>query len=141
MAFLIASPDSHIRSVHDLTRPGVRFINRQSGGGSAPARGEESVASTVAAGRADAGFGLRADAMRFRLDFVPLAVERYFLAFQRSAARGPALQTFLDVLRGRDFAQRVGRLPGYDATKAGSRAELDAALNWVKRRTPKRAAP
>ncbi|HYH42882.1 MAG TPA: substrate-binding domain-containing protein, partial [Burkholderiales bacterium] len=76
---LIVSPDSHIRSVHDLTRPGVRFINRQSGGGAPHAGREDSVAAAVAEGRADAGFGLRADAMRFRLDFVPLAVERYFL--------------------------------------------------------------
>ena len=83
---LIASPDSHIRSVHDLTRPGVRFINRQSGGGAAPGGRADSVAGAVAEGRADAGFGLRADATRFRLDFVPLAVERYFLAFPRAAA-------------------------------------------------------
>jgi molybdate transport repressor ModE-like protein len=137
---LIASPDSHIRSVHDLTRPGVRFINRQSGGGAAHAGREDSVAAAVAEGRADAGFGLRADATRFRLDFVPLAVERYFLAYPRSAARGTALQTFIEILRGREFAQCVARLPGYDAAKAGTRAELEAALNWVKRRTPKRAA-
>jgi molybdate transport repressor ModE-like protein len=136
---LIASPDSHIRSVHDLTRAGVRFINRQSGTG-APQGREDSVAAAVAEGRADAGFGLRADAMRFRLDFVPLAVERYFLAFPRSAARGAPLQAFIEVLRGREFALRVGRLPGYEAGKAGSRAELDAALNWVKRRTAKRPA-
>lgn len=135
---LIASPDSHIRSVHDLTRPGVRFINRQGGAGSPPTAREDSVAAAVAEGRADAGFGLRADAMRFRLDFVPLAVERYFLAFPRAAARGLALQAFIEVLRGREFAQRVGRLPGYDAAKAGTRAELDAALTWVKRRTAKR---
>lgn len=138
---LIAAPDSHIRSVHDLARSGVRFINRQSGGPSERSGYEDSVAAAVAEGRADAGFGLRADAMRFRLDFVPLAIERYFLAFSRASIRGAALQAFLDVLRGREFAQRVDRLPGYDAAKAGTRAELDAALDWVKRRNPKRAAP
>ena len=139
---LIASPRSNIRSVNDLTRPGVRFINRQSGS-HPPVSGREdsSVAAAVAEGRADAGFGLRADAARFRLDFVPLAVERYFLAFPRSATRSQAMQDLLDVLRGREFAQRVSELPGYDTTKAGRRAELDAALNWVKRarRTAKQA--
>jgi len=133
---LIVSPDSHIRSVHDLTRPGVRFINRQSGGASGPDRAD-SVAASVAEGRADAGFGLRADATRFRLDFVPLAVERYFLAFPRASARTPAVQAFIDVLRGAAFAERGRALPGYDTRKAGTRAELGAALNWVKRRSPK----
>lgn len=131
---LIAAPDSHIRGVHDLTRPGVRFINRQSGGGQ-----DESVAAAVAQGRAHAGFGLRADAMRYRLDFVPLAVERYFLAIPRASAREAAVQMLVEALKGRDFAQRTAQLPGYDAAKAGSRAELAAALNWVKRRNSKRA--
>lgn len=138
---LIARPDSHIRNVHDLTRPGVRFINRQSGANPSRIEGkDQSVAAAVAEGRADAGFGLRADAMRFRLDFVPLAVERYFLAFSRSAIRSQAMQGLLDVLQGRDFAQHVARLPGYDTAKSGKREELDAALNWVERvrRSPTR---
>jgi len=136
---LIAAPDSHIRSVHDLTRPGVRFINRQSGG-SARRSGEESVAAAVGRTRRCAAFGLRADATRYRLDFVPLAVERYFLAIARSAVRSDAMQALVEVLKGREFAQRVARLPGYDASKAGARAELNAALNWVRRRTPTRSA-
>lgn len=130
---LIAAPDSNIRSVHDLTRPGVRFINRQSGGSGAGAR-TDSVAAAVAEGRADAGFGLRADAARFRLDFVPLAVERYFLAFARSSTRTPGMQAFLEILRGDGFAAAVSGLPGYATSKPGTRAELGAALEWVKRR-------
>ncbi len=137
---LIAAPDSLIRSVHDLTRPGVRFVNRQSGGGASRRSGEDSVAAAVAEGHADAAFGLRADANRYRLDFVPLAVERYFLAIARSSLQSDAMQCLLDVLKGREFAQRVGHLPGYAATKAGVRAELDAALKWVKRRTRSRSA-
>lgn len=130
---LIARPGSHIRNVHDLARPGVRFINRQSGAGPrAPGREEQSVAAAVAEGRADAAFGLRADAMRYRLDFVPLAVERYFLAFPRSAARGRAMQLLLEVLRGADFAEHVARLPGYDASHSGTRETLAAALHWVE---------
>lgn len=130
---LIASPDTHIRGVNDLTRAGVRFINRHSGG-------DDSVAAAVAEGRADAGFGLKADANRYRLDFVPLAVERYFLAFERSSARTPAFQALMEVLCGREFARRVGRLPGYDTAKAGAPADLDAALNWVSKRPARRAA-
>jgi molybdate transport repressor ModE-like protein len=136
---LIAAPDSQIRGVHDLTRPGVRFINRQSGGGGARRRGDDSVAAAVAQGQADAAFGLRADANRYRLDFVPLALERYFLAIARPSLRSDAMQCLLDVLKGREFAQRAGRLPGYGASKAGTPAELDAALKWVKRRTASRS--
>lgn len=136
---LIAAPDSHIRGVHDLTRPGVRFINRQSGGGTRR-NGDNSVAAAVAEGNADAAFGLRADANRYRLDFVPLAVERYFFAIARSSLRSEAIQSFIEVLKGREFAQRVSRLPGYSATKAGMRAELEAALKWVRRQTPGRSA-
>jgi molybdate transport repressor ModE-like protein len=135
---LIAAPDSHIRGVHDLTRPGVRFVNRQSGGCTRRS-GDDSVAAAVAEGNADAAFGLRADANRYRLDFVPLAVERYFLAIARSSLRSEAMQSFIEVLKGREFAQRVARLPGYDATKAGDCSELEAALKWVKRQTPSRS--
>ncbi len=124
---LIVRPGLRIRGVHDLARPGVRFIHRGSAGE------EASVASAVAAGRADAGFGLRADATRFKLAFVPLAVERYFLACTRSSLRGPGMQALLEVLRSREFAARVARLPGYDAAQAGKREALDAALTWVER--------
>jgi len=124
---LIVRPGSKIRGVHDLARPGVRFIHRQHG------MEEASVASAVAAKRADAGFGLRADATRYRLAFVPLAVERYFIACQKSAWRGAGVQTLLQVLKGSDFAAQAALLPGYDASQAGARHALDAALTWVER--------
>jgi molybdate transport repressor ModE-like protein len=134
---LIARPDSHIRNVHDLARPGVRFIHRQSASEPGlPGEKDWSVAAAVAQGRADAGFGLRPDAVRFSLDFVPLAVERYFLACSRSVIRSPSLRVLLEALRSPDFRQQVARLPGYDASKSGARETLDAALNWVSRARP-----
>ena len=127
---LIARPGSRIRGVHDLARPGVRFIHRQS----RSADGEEpSVAEAVAAGRADAGFGLRADATRHKLAFTPLAIERYFFACTKAALRGAAMKALLDVLKSPAFAARVSRLPGYDASQTGRREALDAALTWVGR--------
>lgn len=121
---LIARPGSRIRGVHDLTRPGVRFINRHM---------DVSVAQAVAEGRADAGFGLRAEATRFKLAFVPLAMERYFFACARSALRGAALKALLDALRSPRFAAGVKRLPGYDATHSAVLEPLDAALTWVQK--------
>jgi len=121
---LIARPGSRIRGVHDLARPGVRFINRHM---------DVSVAQAVAEGRADAGFGLRAEATRFKLAFVPLAMERYFFACARSALRGAALKALLDALRSPRFAAGVKRLPGYDATHSAVLEPLDAALTWVQK--------
>ncbi len=127
---LIARAGSRIRGVHDLARPGVRFIHRQS---RAPDGKDFSVAEAVAAGRADAGFGLRADATRHRLAFTPLAKERYFFACAKAALRAPGAKALLEALRSPAFAARVARLPGYDASQAGRREALDAALTWVAR--------
>jgi molybdate transport repressor ModE-like protein len=121
---LIARPGSRIRGVHDLARPGVRFIHRQSAA-------DDSVAASVAEGRADAAFGLRADATRYRLAFVPLARERYFFACANSALRGAGMKQLLEVLRGPEFASSIKGLPGYDASQSAQLEALDAALTWV----------
>ncbi len=131
---LIVRPGARIRSVHDLTRPGVRFIHRQSGEAARRApEADASVAAAVAAGRADAGFGLHADATRFKLAFVPLAVERYFFACAKSAVRGSAIKALLEILRSSRFSARVRALPGYDNSQAAQLEALDAALTWVER--------
>ena len=124
MLFRSARPGSRIRGVHDLARPGVRFINRHM---------DVSVAAAVADGRADAGFGLRAEATRLKLAFVPLAVERYFFACAKSALRGAALKALLDALRSARFTSSVKSLPGYDSAQSAELEPLDAALTWVER--------
>jgi molybdate transport repressor ModE-like protein len=126
---LIVRPGSKIRGVQDLARPGVRFINRQHASGTEV----DSIASAVAARRADAGFGLRAEAAALRLAFVPLAVERYFIACPKAALRSAGVQALTEILKGRDFAAHAAGLPGYDASQAGGRHALDAALTWVER--------
>lgn len=139
---LIARQDSRIRGVHDLARPGVRFIHRQSRSGEAD---ESLVAEAVATGRADAGFGLRAEATRYGLSFTPLSMERYFFACSKAALPGLALKSLLESLKHADFAARIARLPGYDASQAGRREALDAALTWlsqpVRRRERARGKP
>jgi putative molybdopterin biosynthesis protein len=130
---IIVRPGARIRGVHDLARPGVRFVNRPPG-----ARAHEdidlAVAAAVADGRADAGFGLRAAAARYSLEFVPLATERYYLATTRRALREPSLQLLLGALRSELFREAVAKLPGYDAKLAGNRETLTAALAWLDRR-------
>jgi molybdate-binding protein len=128
---IIVRPGARIRGVYDLARPGVRFINRPPAGSGQDL--DLAIAAEVAGGRADAGFGLRAAAARHKLDFVPLATERYYLAATRRALRESPMQALLEALRGQPFQEAVRRLPGYDASNAGTRETLAAALGWLAR--------
>lgn len=138
---LIVRPGARIRGVNDLARPGVRFAARPPQAGRNAANADLLVAEEVAAGRADAGFGLRAAAARLRLDFVHLATERYFLAATRRTLRSPAFQTVLESLRSPQFADNVARLSGYDASRAGEQESIAAALSWIARNGSGAASP
>ncbi len=140
----------HIDGVVDLARPDVRFINRQPGSGTrvllelllaeagiAPSqvRGHEqaefthaAVAAFVASGMADVGLGVEVPARRFRLEFLPLEQERYFLlADERTLASEP-LQPLLALLGSEPFRAEVDRLPGYRARDTGRVFTLDEAF-------------
>lgn len=130
-----------IRTPHDLLRPDVRFINRQRNSGTrfllegllteagvdpddiaGFEQGEfthAAVAAYVASGMADAGFGLEAAARRFKLDFVPLADERYFLLCDTTLVDTPLMRRLLAVVRSAAFRQEIDTLPGYDGSHAG----------------------
>jgi putative molybdopterin biosynthesis protein len=146
---LIVRPGARVRSLRDLTRSGVRFINRQEGSGTrqlleqllaaegvSPARiagyaDEElthlAVGATIAAGRADAGFGIRAAAVRHGLQFVSLARERYYLACSAHTYASPAFGALRSLMASRRFRSRVARLPGYDVSRAGEPVEFAGA--------------
>ncbi len=138
---------ARVRSFKDIARKRLRFVNRQSGSGtrllierSIAAEGllpealigysrEEfthpAIASTVASGGADAGFGLRAAAAERGLAFVPLLNERYFLAVRKAQLRTAGIATLLQWLRSPSFARLVGGFAGYDAADAGTLAAVD----------------
>ena len=130
---LIVRPGTRIRGVNDLARPGVRFAGKPPQAGGSAGNADLLVAEEVAAGRADAGFGLRAAAARLRLDFVPLATERYFLAAARRTLRAAPAQALLRTLRSEQFSAAVARLPGYGAARAGDHESIAAALSWIAR--------
>ncbi len=131
-----------LRGIRDLTRPGVRFLNRQSGAGtrllldwmlrengiaarSIAGYGDvemthSAVAAMIASGHADAGLGVEAAARQFDLGFVPLLKEDYFLVMRRELLRQPAVKALLDQLRGNAFRRAVRALPGYDAAGCGT---------------------
>lgn len=128
---IIVRPGTRVRGVGDLARPGLRFLNRPPGVG--PHDDVDlAVAAAVAEGRAEAGFGLRAAAARYALEFVPLATERYYLALQRRTFRDAPLQSLLAAMRSAAFVRGAAKLPGYDASNAGTREALTAALAWLK---------
>jgi putative molybdopterin biosynthesis protein len=124
-----------IASLADLTRQDVRFVNRQrdsgsriefdqllSGAGVDPDLidgylNEEhthlAVAATVAGGMADAGFGIKAAAAQYGLDYLPLLTERYYLACRADAMPQPEVKEFLSVLRSAEFRDILAGLPGY----------------------------
>ncbi len=130
-----------VRGLADLRTKHLRFVNRQRGSGTrllfdellanGGMRGEDirgygteefthlAVAATVAAGRADAAFGVKAAATRFGLDFVPLRRERYWFALRARDEGHAAMQDFLRALRGDELRRMARHLPGYDARAAG----------------------
>lgn len=132
-----------IRSVGDLQRKNVWFMNRQPGSGSRllldkllkeggiPARsvqgygriaaGHLAAAYAVFSGDADCCLATRSAARAFGLGFVPLHSERYDFVFRRSTLESPAVQTFMDVLQRASLRRKLETLAGYDTSKTGTR--------------------
>jgi putative molybdopterin biosynthesis protein len=129
---LIVSPSKRtaIKSIADLARRDVRFINRQRGSGTRLlldallAQGKvmpssingydqeefthQAIAATVAADAADVGPGLRAAAAQFKLHFVPLATETYRLAGRIETRKHAAVVALIEAVRA-----QASQLPGY----------------------------
>lgn len=130
-----------IRSVADLARGGVRFVNRQHGSstrslidcmiereGIEPGhiRGYETsefthmaVAAHVASGIADVGIGIKTAAWRFGLTFIPLVRERYFFAAHTHEMDTPAMSSLLKLLASDAYQSYMSELVGYDASALG----------------------
>jgi len=77
------------------------------------------VAATIAAGRADAGFGIRAAAAQFKLAFLPLVTERYLFACRRRALRSANVEAFRALLASPATRAVVTPLPGYALDRPG----------------------
>jgi putative molybdopterin biosynthesis protein len=142
---LIVAPGNPkgISNLADLTRPDVRYVNRQRGAGTrvlldyrlgelgiepAAIQGYEreevthlAVAAAVASGVADCGLGIRAAARALELDFVPVEWERYDLVIPREHYESPLLQPLLVLLNDAAFQAAVAELPGYDPTPMGQK--------------------
>ena len=74
------------------------------------------------------GFGLETPARRFKLDFIPLAAECYFLLCRRVTLVATAMQPLLDMLRSDAFRAELDALPGYSPDHIGRVTPLREAF-------------
>ncbi|WP_426114057.1 substrate-binding domain-containing protein [Massilia sp. PWRC2] len=130
-----------ITGLADLSRPELRFVNRQKGSGTrvllellladAGINGfataeftHAAVAAYVASGMADVSFGVETAARRFDLDFIPVIREQYFLACASSAVDAPLLLAAQAAMASSAFHQVLAALPGYDGDLCGTRLDM-----------------
>jgi len=130
-----------IKSLHDLIREDIVFVNRQPGSGTRilldyylqklkldpqQIKGYEqeefthmSVAVNVLTGTADCGLGILAAARALDLDFIPLVEERYDLLMLKKRLQDSRIQTLLHVIKSPEFKVQATALGGYDLRLSG----------------------
>ena len=140
---LIVPPGNpkNIQALTDLTRPDVRFVNRQKGSGTrvlldyelkgagldataiAGYEREEfthlAVAVAVQAGAADVGLGVLSAARALGLDFLPLLQEQYDLVVGAEFWEADILQPLRKALTSAHLRQEIEGLGGYDLSRMG----------------------
>ena len=131
-----------VKTLEDLSRPGLQFVNRQRGAGtrvlldshlallgiaheSIVGYSQEEythlgVAAAIASGRADCGLGIAAAAHALDLDFIPLFQERYDLVIPKEHADSHLLAPLFGLLTDRGFREAVSQLTGYDVSVMGT---------------------
>ncbi len=130
-----------ISGLKDITKAGIRFVNRQSGSGTrvlldhelkklgihpAMITGYEreefthmAVGVAIASDLADMGLGVRAAATALGLDFLSVASEQYDLLIARSFYESERGAKLMRIICSAGFKQAVAELGGYDPTRAG----------------------
>jgi len=141
--FVVASGNPKgIRRVEDLSRRGVRLVNREPGSGSRAlldrlmreggvreknvhgydqvAFGHLPAAFQILSGAADVCIATRSAAQTFGLDFIPIQRARYDLAMRKQTGELPAVKAFLDVLQRATLRRKLEMLAGYDTSQTGA---------------------
>ena len=140
--FLVAQGNpKRLQKVADLTRTGVRLVNREPGAGSRllldsllereniPASaitgydqlalGHREVAREIQAGNADIGVSTAGVAETYNLPFISLRTVRYDLALRQESLQTPSVQQLLGTLHHRWVRSQLATLGGYDTTHTG----------------------
>lgn len=148
--FVAAGNPRQIHTLQDLSKHGVRFVNRQAGSGTRrllelmlvdagistnDINGFQSaefthsaVGAYIASGMADVGFGVQTAADRFGLEFIPMVRERYFFALPIVAINEPLVQAVLKLMKTPAYHATLNALPGYEASGTGQILQLDEAF-------------
>ena len=136
-----------IQSLTDLTRPGLRFVNRQPGSGTRvwldltlqnagiPVQQiqgyndekvtHSAVAQEIAEGQADVGIGLEAAALSYGLDFLFLVHDRYDLVIPAEMLELNPIQSLMRWLNTPATHQLIEDLGGYEVSETGRVQWLD----------------
>lgn len=131
----------NICSFADISRQGIRYVNRQKGSGTriltdylcsrekvepsdvyGYTREElthTSVAAQIACGSADVGMGIYSAAKLYDLDFIPICIEEYDLIIPDHAWDIPMVQQLLTILRSDAFREKILSMGGYTADHPG----------------------
>ena len=131
----------NICSFADISRQGIRYVNRQKGSGTriltdylcsrekvepsdvyGYTREElthTSVAAQIACGSADVGMGIYSAAKLYDLDFIPICIEEYDLIIPDHAWDSPMVQQLLTILRSDAFREKILSMGGYTVDHPG----------------------
>ncbi len=142
---LLVAPGNplQISGIRDLKRPGLRFVNRNPGSGTrylldyllgregietAGIAGDRHEVTThlevgleVLRGGADAGMGIEYVARRLKLDFIPLAEERFDLVTLQENFLSHPTRDFFTFVEPERLTLRSGDFPGYDFRSTGAK--------------------
>ena len=139
-----------IEALRDLTRSGVRFINRQEDSGTRALFDQlilnegipvkkingysnrefthSAIAAYVASDMADVGFGVEQAAHQFGLSFIPLCTEDYVFVCHQKSLKKAAVNQFIDIIQSDAFKQKVQTLAGYKSELSGRIEELSGFM-------------
>ena len=139
----LAAPGNplHIRGFKDLTRPKIRFINRQKGSGTrvlldhhlkdikiptSSIKGYENevythfeIGLSILAKESDVGLATGSVSKLLGLFFVPLTQESFDMLLDQSTFFERGVQAFIETLNSREFRGRVENLGSYDFKNSG----------------------
>ncbi|GBF11124.1 molybdopterin biosynthesis protein [Tepidibacillus sp. HK-1] len=130
-----------IQTIEDLTKEGIRYINRQRGAGTrilfdyllkqvnlSPDDiygytredfSHLSLAAAIKGGNADVGLGIYSAAKVLDLDFIPVAEERYDLIMTKEFYQSEAGQLLIQVITSDKFKSEVESMGGYSCRDTG----------------------
>lgn len=131
-----------VKTIHDLIRDDITFINRQAGSGTRVLLDYEleqqgldpdditgydfdeythmAVAVSVLSGKADVGLGIMSAAKALGLDFIPVTEERYDLLIDDAFLQLPMIETLLAIINSQPFQQTLEKMGGYSTRETGT---------------------